>query len=85
MFIANWPFGSVKTVPLAFSVQGPGTAPSARTTAGLPVPQAKSPFRFAGKTGTLGAQLNAGPGMEITAVLTACGFWEAGITSPLSL
>jgi hypothetical protein len=51
----------------------------------MPVPHAKSLLRFAGKTGTLGNQLKVAPGMEITAVLTACGFCEAANTKPLSL
>src|SRR5580700_751297 len=85
VFIDNCPFGSRTTVPLAFRVHGPGLLPSGRTTAGLPVPHAKSLSRPAGKTGVLSAQLNAAPGMEITAVLTACGFVEAGKTRPASL
>jgi hypothetical protein len=71
VFILNWPFGSLTTVPLAFSVHGEGVVPPGVEINGLPVPHAKSEFRPAGKTGTLTAQLNAAPGMEGTPVFTA--------------
>src|SRR5690242_19869281 len=85
VFIDSPPPGSLTTVPLALSVQGLGLLPSGRTIAGLPVPHAKSELRPAPNTGALSAQVNPGPGMETTAVLTACGFVEAGNTKPASL
>jgi hypothetical protein len=69
--MAIWPLGSLTTVPLALRVQGEGVVPPGVVISGLPVPQAKSLLRLAGKTGTLTAQFNAGPGMEGTPVLTA--------------